>query len=57
MPKPRTCTKQIALDIRRFGLDAVRNAVEMAVALSTPAPQPRKSVAKKLKGEAASAAS
>lgn len=36
--KPRTCAVQIALDIKRYGLPAVQQAVEMAVALQTEAP-------------------
>ena len=56
MPKqPRTCTKQIAIDIRKYGLAAVRQAVEMAVELSSPAPQPRKSPTKKPKSDVAGA--
>lgn len=34
MPKPRTCNQQIAIDIRRYGLESVSAAVEMAVELS-----------------------
>lgn len=40
MPKPRTCTQQIATIIRKFSLAEVRAAVEMAVELQKPAPAP-----------------
>jgi hypothetical protein len=38
--KPRTCAVQIALDIKKYGLTAVSEAVAMAVALSTE-PKPK----------------
>jgi hypothetical protein len=38
--KPRTCAVQIALDIKRYGLTAVSEAVAMAVAL-TADPKPK----------------
>ncbi len=44
--KPRTCAVQIALDIKRYGLPAVQQAVEMAVALSAPAAEHTKKLVK-----------
>jgi hypothetical protein len=46
--KPRTCAVQIALDIKRYGLTAVSEAVAMAVALSTD-PKPKAARAPKAK--------
>lgn len=40
--KARTCNQSVALLMRKFGLPAVQAAVEMAVELSKPMPQPKK---------------